>query len=646
MIEIIAALLWQAGGQVRRIRLDELAVEKTVQDWGEPRRDRSVGGRPLVVGGKRFAHGLGTHACSALRIALDGRVLRFTARVGVDGEVGRRGTIVFRILADGRERWRSPLVRGGDAPREVALDLRGVRALVLSVLDGGDGIDYDHADWCAASFTYEGKPPVAEDPPREEPYILTPPPPPEPRITGAKVLGVRPGRPVLHTIAATGERPMRFAAEGLPEGLRLDPESGRITGRVARAGTYHVLLEAANARGKDRAAFRLVVGERIALTPPMGWNSWNCWATAVDDEKIRAAAKALVDTGLIHHGWQYVNIDDCWMVKRNSKDPVLGGATRDERGRILANRRFPDMRALSDYVHSLGLKIGLYTSPGPYTCAGFEGAYGHERDDAERFAAWGFDYLKYDWCGYRSIVAKPSLEQMKEPYRKMGKILAGLDRDIVFSICQYGMGAVWTWGAEVGGNLWRTTGDITDTWSSMARIGFSQDAMAPFGGPGHWNDPDMLVVGRLGWGPKLRPTRLTPNEQYTHISLWCLLAAPLLLGCDLERLDDFTLNLLTNDEVLAVDQDPLGVAARRKARDGMAEVWARPLEGGRYAVGLFNRDEVPQTVRAEWRALGIEGRWLVRDLWRQQDLGVFEGGFAAEVPRHGVLLLGLRRPER
>jgi alpha-galactosidase len=223
----------------------------------------------------------------------------------------------------------------------------------------------------------------------------------------------------------------------------------------------------------------------------------------------------------------------------------------------------------------------------------------------------------------------------------MGMCLRRVDRDIVYSLCQYGMGDVWKWGAEVGGNCWRTTGDITDSWGSMSGIGFAQNEMAPHAGPGHWNDPDMLVVGKVGWGPSLHDTHLTPNEQYTHISLWCLLCAPLLIGCDLTQLDDFTLNLLTNDEVLEVNQDPLGEQAHRVAQNGSFEVWAKKMEDGSVAAGLFNRGETAGTVTANWADLNLSGKLRVRDLWRQKDLGAFDGRFETEVPRHGVVLVRL-----
>jgi len=281
----------------------------------------------------------------------------------------------------------------------------------------------------------------------------------------------------------------------------------------------------------------------------------------------------------------------------------------------------------------------LYSSPGPKTCAEHEGSYKHEALDAARYAEWGFDYLKYDWCSYGGLVPRPDHAGLLKPYQVMREALNQVPRDIVFSLCQYGMGNVWEWGAEVGGNCWRTTGDITDTWSSMSRIGFGQAGHERYAGPGHWNDPDMLVVGYVGWSAKVRPTRLTPNEQYTHITLWCLLCSPLLIGCDMTKLDDFTLNLLSNDEVLEVSQDPLGRQAARVARNGTTEVWAKNMEDGSKAAGLFNLGEEDAPVTASWSELGLTGKQTVRDLWRQVDLGRFTGQFQTTVPRHGVVLV-------
>lgn len=484
----------------------------------------------------------------------------------------------------------------------------------------------------------------------EEAVILTPKPPAVPQINGPRLFGVRPGHPLLFTIPATGQRPMKFAVDGLPHGLKVDAETGQITGSIQQPGTQEVTFLATNALGQAKRKFKIVCGDTLALTPHMGWNSWYIWENHVTDQIMRAAADAMVSTGMIDHGWAYVNIDDCWMVKLDTSDPTLGGAPRDAQGDVNPNQRFPDMKALADYIHSKGLKAGLYTSPGPATCGGYVGAYQHEQRDARLFAEWGFDFLKYDWCSYGDIAKAPDLAAMQKPYRQMGDILKELDRDIVLNLCQYGMGDVWKWGREAGGHSWRTAGDLGLTYEGIPAALFrdvfglyGRNELQQYSKPGAWNDPDYLLLGYLSdWKGGTAPTPLSPNEQYSHVSLWCLLAAPLILSGDITRLDEFTLGLLTNDEVLEVDQDPLGKAALRIRKDGDIEVWAKTMEDGSKAVGLFNRGEAETVVGVKWPDLGVTGKQLVRDLWRQKDVGTFDAQFTAPVGRHGVVLLRLR----
>ena len=480
--------------------------------------------------------------------------------------------------------------------------------------------------------------------------VLTPAPSPKPRINGARIFGVRPGHPFLFTIAATGDRPMTFEADGLPRGLSLDPHSGQIKGIIAQPGEYHLTFRASNKRGGASRAFKIICGETLALTPHMGWNSWYVWENHVTDKIMRDAAEAMVSSGLINHGYQYANIDDCWAVKPGAADPSVGGQPRDAEGKVNANARFPDMKALTDFIHSKGLKAGIYTSPGPLTCAGHVGAYEHEQLDAQRFAEWGFDFLKYDWCSYGDIAKNPSRADLQKPYRLMAEILRQQNRDIVLNLCQYGMGNVWEWGKEVGGNSWRTAGDLGGSFegipASLFRDGFdvyAKNQLEKFGGPGGWNDPDYLLLGYLSnWKGQTVPTPLTPDEQYTHVSLWALLAAPLILSGDITRLDAFTLSLLTNDEVIDVDQDPLGRPGRQISKQGSLEVWSRPLEDGSQAVGLFNRGEKQSGVTVHWADLGITGKRTVRDLWRQKDLGRYTDQLQTTVRPHGVVLLQLK----
>jgi alpha-galactosidase len=360
----------------------------------------------------------------------------------------------------------------------------------------------------------------------------------------------------------------------------------------------------------------------LAKTPPMGWNSWNKFAGRVDDAAVRGMADAMASNGMKEAGYQYINIDDTWE------------AGRDAQGNITTNTKFPDMKALADYVHGKGLKIGIYSSPGPNTCAGYEGSYGHELQDARTYAAWGIDYLKYDWCGARTIYTD---EEMQAVYQKMGDALRDSGRPILYSLCQYGRADVWKWGAEVGGNAWRTTGDIRDTWDSMTRIGFGQDALAPFAKPGHWNDPDMLEIGNGG---------MTDEEYRTHMSLWAILAAPLLAGNDLRAMSPSILAILTNRDVIAVDQDPDGKQGRRVATtgpQGEQEIWSRPLSGGALAIGLFNRAAQPATITVTWSALGLGAAPAqARDLWAHRDIAMTGPDYAVEVPAHGVVMLRVR----
>jgi len=481
-------------------------------------------------------------------------------------------------------------------------------------------------------------------------YILTPKPGPLPRINGPSVYGARPGRPFLYRIPATGERPRRFSAQGMPASLRLDPATGIVSGTTpGKAAEYPVTLRASNSRGAATRHFKIVVSDTLALTPPMGWNDWYTHYDRVTADLIRRAASSMVSSGMADFGYQYVNIDDCWMVKPGSTDPDLGGEPRGADGSIRPNGRFPDMKGLTAFIHSLGLKAGIYTSPGPLTCAQFAGSYGHEEADARKFAEWGFDFLKYDWCGYGRVAGGTTVQDRKRPYELMGGILAQLDRDIVFNLCQYGMNEVWKWGGAVGGNCWRTTGDLglekNTRLPGFYAITFQNAEHAEYAGPGHWNDPDYILIGSVGNANRIsdapEPTSLTADEQYSYMSMWSLMAAPLFFSGDINHLDEFTLNVLSNAEVIEVDQDPLGKQARVVRRTESDLVLAKPMADGSLALGLFNLSESPRRIAAAWTALGVQGARKARDVWRQKDIGNVSGGYAAEVPRHGVVLVRL-----
>jgi alpha-galactosidase len=366
----------------------------------------------------------------------------------------------------------------------------------------------------------------------------------------------------------------------------------------------------------------------VGATPPMGWNSWNHFAGRVTDADVRGAADMLVATGMRDAGYTYVNVDDTWEGKRDSQ------------GLLHTNERFPDMKALGDYIHSKGLKFGIYSSPGAKTCGGFEGSLGHEAQDAKMYAEWGVDYLKYDLCSFQDDMRKVKAEHPNESdaaknlmivaYRKMGDALKATGRPILYSLCQYGVDQPWRWGPGVGAQMWRTTDDIDDSYGRMIAIGFSQAGLAKYAGPGHWNDPDMLEIGN---------GKMTEEEYRTHMSLWVLLAAPLIAGNDLSKMNEADKNLLMNKEAIAIDQDALGKQGDRLYQSGDFDVWTKPLSDGRIAVGLFNRSWDNREVSVDLAEIGFRNGARLRDVWKQKDLGQQSGVFTDTIPKHGVTLL-------
>lgn len=641
---ILSAILLNACSptQTHEVWLDELDLSLADQSAGIARANQSMWRTPLVIAGDTFLRGVGTHADGVLRIRLDGKTERFSAKAGIDASAPRheleKATAEFIVIGDGKELWRSGVMTAQDKATEISLDTHGIRSLILQVSAAGDGITGDRADWVDARFAVAGKDPVTAYRDREAEYILTPKPDKAPRINAPYLYGATPGAPFRFIVPVSGERPIRITADKLPEGLTLDETTGIITGTAPDRGDYTINITAANRYGTDNNRLTIKVGDRIALTPPMGWNSWNVFGEDIDEQKIKEIADAMVALHLPDYGYAYINIDDGWQGKRGGKYNA-----------IQCNEKFPDMKALVDYVHDKGLKIGIYSSPWVQTFAGFVGGsadtpdgqvidssrrtgkYDFSANDVKQWAEWGFDYLKYDW-----------VTNDVENTTVMNRLLRDSGRDIVFSISNAAPFELADRWMELT-NTWRTTGDIVDTWCSMTNIGFMQNRWQPFAGNGHWNDPDMLVVGKVGWGDDIHTTRLSPDEQYTHITLWSVLAAPLLAGCDLRLMDDFTLSLLCNREVIAVDQDPAGIQGQRIKVDGSnsTEVWARPLHDGSVAVALFNRSEIRQKITVSWEELGIEGRQSVRDLWRQKDLKPQNKKFSADVPSHGTVFIRL-----
>jgi alpha-galactosidase len=654
---LLVAVTPPAAAQQVSVSVDSLDLTKVVTARNPAPRpgQAAIGGRggargtggapatppaptPITLDGTVYTRGLGITSSAELWIDLKAGAKRFSSVVGIDdARKTGRGSVTFEVWLDGNKTFDSGIIKAGDPAKQVDVDLTGAKTMILYVGDAGDGATDDVADWANASITLAGGPrPEAIAPAVDPAPTIASSRTAEPRLNHPRITGATPGRPFLFRIPASGEGPLSFSVKNLPASLTLDSKTGIITGVLAKEDRTAVDVTIIGPKGKATGTITIVSGrDALALTPPLGWNSWNVWGPNVDDAKVRAATDALVNSGLAAQGYTYVNIDDAWE------------GPRDANGEITTNAKFPDMKALADYVHSKGLKIGIYSGPGTGTCQRFPASYQHEEQDVKTWSKWGFDYIKYDWCTYSDVEpSRTDLTGLQKPYILMRSMLDKADRDFVYSLCQYGWGNVWEWGHQVGGNLWRVTGDITDTWASMSGIGFAQTGHEKYAGPGHWNDTDMLVVGKVGWGRALRDTRLTPNEQITHITLWTLQAAPLIIGADFSQIDEFTTNLLGNPEVLAVNQDPLGRAAGRTTQNGRVEVWARPLSDGTMAIGLFNRDLVAQPIEVKWSDLGITGNQPVRDLWQHKDLGSSRDVFSAVVPRHGAVLVKIGTPNK
>jgi alpha-galactosidase len=385
----------------------------------------------------------------------------------------------------------------------------------------------------------------------------------------------------------------------------------------------------------------------------MGWNSWYIYATGITQDIMEKSAQAMYDEGLVRFGYAFVNIDDGWEIKADSDDSIIGGPVRNPDGTIRTNKNFPDMKGLTDYIHRLGLKAGLYSSPGRTTCGGYAGSFGHEAQDIKTFAGWGFDFLKYDWCSYGNEVKKKrDLDEMKKPYQLIGQLIKEADRDIILNMCQYGMGDVWKWGKEVGGQSWRTTGDIgwgtKSLLSNMFKIGFFQEKLKDYSGPGGWNDPDYLLFGDIhdiyDWSNNVPvPSPYTPSEHYTCMTLWSMMAAPLIFSGNMLTLDDFTKSILCNAEVIDINQDKLGKQGYAVYNEDLIEIWKKELSDGNTALAIFSKRPMKTLVTVDWKALGYEGENQVRDLWRQTDLGKTSAVTSFNIPRHGCVMLKIRK---
>ncbi|MEO6734667.1 MAG: NPCBM/NEW2 domain-containing protein [Ferruginibacter sp.] len=674
MMSVIKKILWsiillegafQSYSQAtsKSLWLSDLDLTKMTCVMGTPKIARSIKGEIMSIAGEKFEHGVGTHAYSRMLIDLHGDAKTFSANVGLDDGGYIHASISFYVLGDQKILWESGPVKKGEKARAINVDVTSIKKLGLLVTVNREDISENYADWAEARIIYNNEKPVALDNffKAKQFDMLTPAAPATPIINAAAMYGVTPGSAMLYRVPVTGLRPITFTAQQLPIGLKLDKNTGIITGSISKKGKYPVVLIARNKYGEFKKNFTIACGNQLALTPPMGWNSWYIYYNNVSDTFMRQTADAMLKSGMADYGYQYVNIDDCWMNKPGSNNADENGPLRNNDGIIISNKRFPGMPALTTYIHSKGLKAGIYSSPGPKTCAGYAGSYQHEIQDAKTFADWGFDFLKYDWCSYGALAKNNSEQEIKAPFILMGDALKKSGRDIVFNLCQYGMGDVSKWGGEAG-HSWRTGPDLGTATGSFIpgfyNMGLSNSAHWQYAQPGRWNDPDYITIGWVGSSSgkaEGRKTALTANEQYAYMSMWSLMASPLFFSGDMNKMDAFTLNVLCNNEVIAIDQDVSGKQATIIRNDSTGMLMVKELADGSKAVGLFNypgnkknpsdyfvwdkNTDGTKILNFSAEEIGIKGKFKVRNLWTQKELGVFENSFKTEVPYHGVMLL-------
>jgi len=491
---------------------------------------------------------------------------------------------------------------------------------------------------------------------------------PAPQINGPRLFGARPDKIFIYPVPVSGAQPIQMEAKGLPATVQFDTQTGIITGKIHIPGNYPIKLTVKNKFGKTTRVFSLVIGDRLALTPPMGWSSWYSYGRNVTQKQIELTAKLMKEKGLQQLGWTLLEVDDPWANQPAKNNPVWAelktrpdnkvyhyyegpdnlttrqGAPRDGSGNLVPSSFFPNLKGMTETLHRQGFKAGIYSSPGPLTCGGAAGSYNHELQDAKFWSDMGFDYLKYDWCSYGVFAKDTSRAEYIKPYKLMAGALQQQQRDIIFSLCQYGMGNVWEWGNEAGGQLWRTEQDIRDNWSSIHNAMKKLADKAAYVKPGNWNDPDILQIGTIGGNDedgKKRANHLSAEEQKTHFSMWCMLSAPLLIGANMEDIDEATLRLLQSQEMIAVDQDALGKAAKRlKVMDNQLEIWQKPMEDGSFIIALLNASDT--TITSNVNILNFELPHLpatITDLWAKQTAHFPEGDIPVNIPSHGIVIL-------
>jgi len=621
---LLGSLSVPGNAQVgHKVFLEQLDISKIYQGKDRPRQIGNYA--HLSIDNGNFTNGFRTRTKSRLYLNLDGNVNTFSALVGIDERSGKNDSAEFYVIGDDSILWKSGIMKKMDAPEKCNVNIFGVRNLLLKVTGSPSHVQ---VDWVNGLFTYSGKPPVTTWSPEDLSINRKISQPSAPRINGAMAVGNRPGTPFLYSVAVTGKHPLLISVKGLPAGLSFNEKTGVISGVPEKRGNYYIQLSAKNSAGSARRTLRILVGDTLALTPPMGFLSWNVIQGLISETVVKEIADAFVKYGLRDEGYQYIVMDDCW------------AGYRDKNGNIHPDSmRFPHgIKALSDYLHARGLKFGLYSSPGAVTCAGYPGSLGHEAQDVHTWASWGIDFLKYDFC------SAPK-DSAKKLFNLMGNLLEESGRSIVYLINPSDREAISH--DTIHAQLWTTAGDIRDQWNLDGKSGiincFDQDVVSTHHQHiGSWNYPDMLVVGIYGKGASandLGATGCTDTEYQSQMSLWSLLSAPLFISADIRNIRPSALKILTNPEVIAVDQDVLGKLPVGYGPKGKENVWVKEMADGSEVIGLLNRSNKLSKITVNWKEIGLNGDQKVRDLWQRKNIGIFKTGYSTAVPAHGVVLI-------
>lgn len=666
--------------QVYLATLDLTGVE---QGFGKPLKDLSVDGHPMNIGGRKFEHGLGTHSPGTFLINLNGGSTRFHAWAGIDDEVGKRGSVTFEVIGDGKTLWNSGIMRGGDPAKQVDVDVSGLKTLLLLVGDAGDGFEFDHADWADAGFEVTGARPTAiKISPGKDPVIAPPVNPNVPYITSPGIVGAKPGAPFLFTISALGLRPVKYRAIALPPGLKLDTNTGQITGSITKSGIYRCTILVNNKYGVTGRPLEIRATGTTSLTPPLGWNSYDAFGDDVTEAEVLANARYMKER-LQPYGYEYVVVDFRWYDPDTARIPNNPNAhlgaklSADDFGRLTpASNKFPSaadgkgFKSLADTIHAMGLKFGIHIMRGiprqavkanlPIegssfhameaantlsTCPWCPDMYGVAADKPagqawydsilRQYAAWGVDLIKVD-----DMSAPYSAGEIEAIWKAIDKS----GRQIVFSLSPGDTPLSQAQHVQNQANMWRISGDFWDDWKALNHQFDLIAAWKGHGAPGHWPDADMVPLGHLSIHNrsvgKDRQTGFTKNEQVTLMTLWAMAPSPIMLGMNLPDNDPFTESLLCNEEILAINKDSLGLQAHKVTRSGSTgtEVWVKRLDDGGYAVGLFNRLGIEMPLSINWAELGLPKSQPVRDLWQRKELGKIDH-YEVTLPPHGTVLL-------